>query len=57
MRERPDRFCVLADSLSGAVRWRFSDYEQLLTKQLKLLATLPLRDLAPELPAARDERP
>ena len=36
---RPDRLCTLADSLPGAIRWRFSDYEQLLTKQLKLLAS------------------
>jgi hypothetical protein len=29
---------VLTQSLSGAIRWRFLDYGQLLTKQLKLLA-------------------
>jgi hypothetical protein len=33
-----DRFCALAESHSAAIRWRFSDYAQLLTKQLKLLA-------------------
>jgi hypothetical protein len=56
MRARPDRFCVLADSLSAAVRWRFCDYEQLLTKQLKLLATLPVREPAISLPPQRGER-
>ena len=56
MRERHDRFCVLADSLAAAVRWRFCDYEQLLTKQLKLLATLPLRDPTTALPPGRGER-
>jgi hypothetical protein len=39
MTNRPDRLCTLADSLPGAIRWRFSDYEQLLKKQLKLLAS------------------
>lgn len=39
MTNRPDRLCALADSLPGAIRWRFSDYEQILTKQLKLLAS------------------
>lgn len=41
MKHRTDRLCVLADSLPGAIRWRFADYEQLLTKQLKLLAASP----------------
>jgi hypothetical protein len=39
MTHRPDRLCALADSLPGSIRWRFSDYEQILTKQLKLLAS------------------
>jgi hypothetical protein len=30
--------CRLTESPSAAIRWRFGDYEQLLTKQLKLLA-------------------
>ena len=38
MLDRHDRLCALADSLPGAIRWRFSDYGQLLTKQLKMLA-------------------
>jgi len=38
MLDRHDRLCKLADSLPAAIRWRFSDYEQLLTKQLKMLA-------------------
>jgi hypothetical protein len=36
------RLCPLADSLPGAIRWRFSDYEQMLAKQLRILAP-PLR--------------
>lgn len=36
--ERNAQLCVLTDSLPGAIRWRFSDYKQLLTKQLRLLA-------------------
>jgi hypothetical protein len=36
--DRHDRLCPLADSLPGAIRWRFSDYGQLLAKQLKMLA-------------------
>jgi hypothetical protein len=39
MTNRPDRLCALADSLPGAIRWRFSDYEHMLKKQLKLLAS------------------
>ena len=42
MQPRDDRLCPLADSLPGAIRWRFCDYEQMLTKQLKILAP-PLR--------------
>jgi hypothetical protein len=42
MSERHERLCVLADSLSAAIRWRFCDYEQLLRKQLQILAP-PLR--------------
>ena len=38
MTESHDRLCVLADSLAGAIRWRFCDYEQLLKKQLQILA-------------------
>ena len=33
-----DRLCVLTNSLPGAIRWRFCDYEQMLRKQLQLLA-------------------
>jgi len=36
--QRTQEFCALAESPSAAIRWRFMDYEQLLTKQLKLLA-------------------
>lgn len=43
MRQPNDRLCALADSLPAAIRWRFSDYEQLLRKQLQILAVPPLR--------------
>ena len=46
MTESHDRLCVLANSLPGAIRWRFCDYEQLLKKQLQLLAA-PLRAVPP----------
>lgn len=42
MTDRTGRLCPLADSLPAAIRWRFSDYEQLLAKQLRILAP-PLR--------------
>ena len=51
MSERTDHLCPLADSLPGAIRWRFRDYEQLLAKQLRILAP-PLRLVWPP-PAAR----
>jgi len=38
MKPRLDRMCALADTLPAAVRWRFCDYEQLLKKELQLLA-------------------
>ena len=50
MMEPHDRLCVLANSLPGAIRWRFCDYEQLLKKQLQILAA-PLRAGPP----ARDD--
>jgi hypothetical protein len=42
MTDPHDRLCVLADSLPGAIRWRFCDYEDLLKKQLQILAS-PVR--------------
>ena len=36
-----DQMCALADSLPAAIRWRFCDYEQLLKKELELLAAPP----------------
>ena len=42
MMQRHDNLCVLADSLPAAIRWRYSDYEQLLKKQLEIM-------LAPEM--------
>lgn len=58
MTESHDRLCVLADSLAGAIRWRFCDYEQLLKKQLQFLASpsqvvRPLRDHDDQGPSAR----
>jgi hypothetical protein len=41
------RMCALSDSLPGAIRWRFCDYEELLKKELQLLAA----------PAARRQGP
>lgn len=40
MKAKPEKLCPLADSLPATIRWRFVDYEQLLTKQLKLLAAV-----------------
>ncbi|HEX7237065.1 MAG TPA: hypothetical protein VF405_08905 [Gammaproteobacteria bacterium] len=37
MMQRHDRLCALADSLPAAIRWRYSDYEQLLKKQLQIM--------------------
>jgi hypothetical protein len=51
-----DRLCVLADSLPGAIRWRYSDYEQLLRKQLQILAP-PLRLVWHRGEGAREELP
>jgi hypothetical protein len=48
-----DRLCVLADSLPGAIRWRFCDYEQLLKKQLQILLA-PSVQLAQSPPDAHD---
>lgn len=48
MTQPTDRLCVLADSLPGAIRWRFCDYEQLLKKQLQILLAPPVRLVQPE---------
>jgi hypothetical protein len=37
MTQRHERLCALADSYSAAIRWRYSDYEELLKKQLQIL--------------------
>ena len=42
-RQPNDRMCALANSLPAAIRWRFCDYEQLLKKELQLLAAPPAR--------------
>jgi hypothetical protein len=56
MAHRHDRLCALADSLPAAIRWRFCDYEQLLTKQLRILAP-PLRLVWPPRAAGTDDPP
>ena len=38
MTQRHDRLCALADSLPATIRWRYCDYEQLLKKQLEIMA-------------------
>ena len=43
MTQRHDRLCALADSLPAAIRWRYSDYEQLLKKQLQIMAAPQVR--------------
>jgi len=43
MMQRHDHLCALADSLPGAIRWRYRDYEQLLRKQLEILLAPPVR--------------
>ena len=43
MTHRHDRLCALADSLPAAIRWRYSDYEQLLRKQLEILLAPQVR--------------
>jgi hypothetical protein len=47
MTQRHDRLCALADSPSAAIRWRYSDYEQLLKKQLRILLAAPVRSVGP----------
>jgi hypothetical protein len=56
MTQRHDRLCALADSLPAAIRWRYSDYEQLLKKQLQIMLAPPARLASPrsEPPASRD---
>jgi hypothetical protein len=43
MTQRHDRLCALADSLPAAIRWRYSDYEQLLKKQLEIMLAPQVR--------------
>jgi hypothetical protein len=43
MTQRHDRLCALADSLPAAIRWRYSDYEQLLRKQLEIMLAPQVR--------------
>jgi hypothetical protein len=59
MTQRHDRLCALADSLPGAIRWRYSDYERLLKKQIEILLAPPVRQVWPRIddeqdPSARD---
>jgi hypothetical protein len=55
MTQRHDRLCALADSLPAAIRWRYSDYEQLLKKQLQILLAPQVRLVWP--PRALDDAP
>ena len=55
MTQRHDRLCALADSLPAAIRWRYSDYEQLLKKQLQILLAPQVRVVWP--PRGFDEAP
>ncbi|HSC15923.1 MAG TPA: hypothetical protein VLI71_12435 [Gammaproteobacteria bacterium] len=55
MTQRHDRLCALADSLPAAIRWRYSDYEQLLKKQLQILLAPQVRVAWP--PRGFDEAP
>lgn len=50
-----DRLCALADSLPGVIRWRFCDYEELLKKELAMLAALPARSAPRRVDGARPE--
>lgn len=55
MTQRHDRLCALADSLPAAIRWRYSDYEQLLKKQLQIMLAPQVRLVSP--PRVFDETP
>lgn len=43
MTQRHDSLCALADSLPAVIRWRYSDYEQLLKKQLRIMLAPQVR--------------
>ena len=43
MTQKHGNLCALADSLPGAIRWRYCDYEQLLKKQLEILLAPSVR--------------
>jgi hypothetical protein len=45
----------LTDSLPAAIRWRFCDYEDLLKKELAMLAALPPRSSPRRPDASRPE--
>jgi len=47
MTQRHDSLCALADSLPAAIRWRYSDYEQLLKKQLRIMLAPEVRQVWP----------
>ncbi len=55
MTQRHDSLCVLTDSLPAAIRWRYSDYEQLLKKQLQIMLAPEMRLVRP--PRVFEQRP
>lgn len=38
-----DELCALTDSLSGTIRWRLRDYEEILKAELALLVAMETR--------------
>jgi hypothetical protein len=55
MTQPHDHLCALADSLPAAIRWRYSDYEQLLRKQLAIMLRPDVRLVRP--PPAAEQAP
>jgi hypothetical protein len=55
MTQPHDRLCALADSLPAAIRWRYSDYEQLFRKQLAIMLRPDVRLVQP--PPAAEQAP
>ena len=47
MTQRHDHLCALADSMRASIRWRYSDYEQMLKKQLQIMLAPPMRLVRP----------
>ena len=43
MLRQNDELCALTDSLSGTIRWRLRDYEEILKAELALLVAMETR--------------